>query len=113
MKSNAITKPQNQPDPETNPGGIDNVNGVPLDDERLRNIEPRMLEVICNEILDRSPKVELDDIAGLDFAKQVVKEMVVWPNMRKELFTGLRTPPKGLLLFGPPVCCFCLPFPLN
>ena len=57
-----------------------------------------------NEILDRSPKVEWDDIAGLKFAKDVVYEMVVWPMQRSEFFTGLRTPPKGLLLFGPPVC---------
>eukprot|EP00026_Physarum_polycephalum_P005727 Phypoly_transcript_05765.p1 GENE.Phypoly_transcript_05765~~Phypoly_transcript_05765.p1 ORF type:complete len:617 (+),score=123.44 Phypoly_transcript_05765:53-1852(+) len=104
VSSNAITKPppSNQPVDETNPNKIESVNGVPLDDERLRNIEPRMLEVIVNEILDRSPKVEWDDIAGLKFAKDVVYEMVVWPMQRSEFFTALRTPPKGLLLFGPP-----------
>ena len=29
-------------------------------------------------------------------------EMVVWPMLRPEMFTGLRAVPNGLLLFGPP-----------
>eukprot|EP01012_Entosiphon_sulcatum_P007704 TRINITY_DN13994_c0_g1_i1.p1 TRINITY_DN13994_c0_g1~~TRINITY_DN13994_c0_g1_i1.p1 ORF type:complete len:616 (-),score=108.01 TRINITY_DN13994_c0_g1_i1:8-1855(-) len=70
--------------------------------ERLRNIEPRMIEMICNEVVDKSPNVRFDDIAGLVFAKKCVEEAVVWPLQRPDLFTGLRGPPKGLLLFGPP-----------
>ncbi|KAJ1925822.1 putative 26S proteasome subunit yta6 [Tieghemiomyces parasiticus] len=82
-------------------------NGKPAEpeapvDERLRNIEPRMIEMITNEIMDRSPSVEWSDIAGLEHAKEAIKEVVVWPMLRPDLFTGLRGPPKGLLLFGPP-----------
>ena len=40
--------------------------------------------------------------AGLKHAKQSVVEMVIWPMQRPDLFTGLRSLPKGLLLFGPP-----------
>jgi SpoVK/Ycf46/Vps4 family AAA+-type ATPase len=43
-----------------------------------------------------------DDIAGLEHAKNTIKEVVVWPMLRPDIFTGLRGPPKGLLLFGPP-----------
>ncbi|NXD13358.1 FIGL1 protein, partial [Nothocercus nigrocapillus] len=71
-------------------------------DERLRNIEPRMVELIMHEIVDHGPPVSWDDIAGVDFAKATIQEVVVWPMLRPDIFTGLRGPPKGILLFGPP-----------
>lgn len=57
---------------------------------------------ILEEMLDRSPGVHWADIAGLAFAKQTLQEAVILPNLRPDLFTGLRCPPKGVLLFGPP-----------
>ncbi|XP_034250452.1 fidgetin-like protein 1 [Thrips palmi] len=71
-------------------------------DERLKNIDPKMIETIRNEIMDIGAPVEWDDIAGLEFAKTTIQEIVVWPLLRPDIFTGLRKPPKGLLLFGPP-----------
>lgn len=71
-------------------------------DGALKNVEPKMVELIKNEIMDHGPRVEWDDIAGLEFAKRSVKEMVVWPLLRPDIFTGLRRPARGLLLFGPP-----------
>jgi len=71
-------------------------------DPRLKNFEPRMLELIMSEIMDHGPPVTWDDIAGLEFVKKTIKEIVIWPMLRPDIFTGLRGPPKGLLLFGPP-----------
>ncbi|XP_026211240.1 fidgetin-like protein 1 [Anabas testudineus] len=71
-------------------------------DERLKNFEPKIIELIMSEIMDHGPPVAWDDIAGLEFAKTTIKEIVVWPMLRPDIFTGLRGPPKGILLFGPP-----------
>ena len=32
--------------------------------------------------MDNGPPVNWDDIAGLEFAKTVIKEIVVWPMLR-------------------------------
>ena len=57
-------------------------------DPRYKNIEPKMVELIMNEIMDAGQKVEWDDIAGLDFAKAAVKEIVIYPLLRPDLFKG-------------------------
>jgi SpoVK/Ycf46/Vps4 family AAA+-type ATPase len=71
-------------------------------DSHLRNLDPTLVERIVNEILSRAVSVAWDDIAGLQFAKRAVQEIVILPLVRPDLFEGLREPPKGLLLFGPP-----------
>lgn len=73
-----------------------------IEDERLRNIDPNMIELIRNEIMDSGKSVTWDDIAGLEYTKKIIKEVVVFPMLRPDIFTGLRRPPKGILLFGPP-----------
>ncbi|XP_024889686.1 fidgetin-like protein 1 isoform X2 [Temnothorax curvispinosus] len=76
--------------------------GEEVEDERLKNIDPNMIELIKNEIMDLGKTITWDDIAGLEYIKKIVKEVVVFPMLRPDIFTGLRRPPKGILLFGPP-----------
>lgn len=61
-----------------------------------------MDQAIVDEMLVDISGVRWEDIAGLEYAKQTLQEAVILPNQRPEIFTGLRAPPKGVLLFGPP-----------
>ena len=72
------------------------------EESKISGIEEKLVEMIESEIITRNPCVKWSDIAGLDFAKKTVNEVIVWPLKRPDLFKGLRAPPKGLLLFGPP-----------
>lgn len=53
-------------------------------------------------MVDKGAPISWDDIAGLEFAKKTIEEIIIWPMVRPDLFTGLLIPVKGLLLFGPP-----------
>ncbi|KAL8695352.1 MAG: hypothetical protein Q9218_000111 [Villophora microphyllina] len=57
---------------------------------------------IFNEIVVSGDEVHWEDVAGLDAAKKALKEAVVYPFLRPDLFLGLREPARGMLLFGPP-----------
>jgi hypothetical protein len=46
-------------------------------------VDPKMIEMIENEILDNKGHATWDDIAGLGFAKKCVQEIVVWPMLRQ------------------------------
>jgi len=68
--------------------------------EELKGCDPLLIERIENEIIDRGQPVTFGEIAGLEFAKKTIIELIVWPMKNPQLFQGLRALPRGLLLFG-------------
>ena len=66
--------------------------------------------------MSEKPNVRWEDIAGLNVAKEALKETVIMPVKFPHLFTGKRKPWRGILLYGVSVCleresariCVCL-----
>ncbi len=59
-------------------------------------------ETLEEWILTEKPKVRFSDIADLEHAKRAIREAIVYPVKRPDLFPlGW---PRGILLFGPPGC---------
>ncbi|TKA75448.1 hypothetical protein B0A55_04870 [Friedmanniomyces simplex] len=67
-----------------------------------KGVDEAAAKQIFNEIVIHGDEVHWDDVAGLEIAKSALKETVVYPFLRPDLFMGLREPPRGMLLFGPP-----------
>ncbi|KDP37977.1 hypothetical protein JCGZ_04620 [Jatropha curcas] len=82
--------------------GIDDRPKKPLlpafDSAETRNLA----EGLCRDIVRGNPDVKWESIKGLENAKRLLKEAVVMPIKYPKYFTGLLSPWKGILLFGPP-----------
>ncbi|KAL8511829.1 hypothetical protein ACS0TY_018314 [Phlomoides rotata] len=86
------------------------VSSVGQDDKPQRSLLPpfesaevrALAESLCRDIIRGSPDVTWESIKGLENAKRLLKEAVVMPIKYPSYFTGLLTPWKGILLFGPP-----------
>ena len=59
-------------------------------------------EQLSGCLVTEVPNVSWDDVAGLENAKQALKEAVILPIQYPQLFEGKRQPWKGILLYGPP-----------
>lgn len=66
------------------------------------NIDPAVRQSIEETILDNSPNVKWEDVQGLVDVKKILNETIVLPTVRPDIFKGLLSPAKGILLYGPP-----------
>merc|ERR550532_426060 len=64
--------------------------------------EMELAATIERDIVVADLNVRFEDIGGLADAKRAINEAVVLPLILPDFFVGLRTPWKGVLLFGPP-----------
>jgi vacuolar protein-sorting-associated protein 4 len=59
---------------------------------------------ISGVIVREKPDVKWEDVAGMEDAKRALREAIILPMTRPDLFQGARKPWKGILMFGPPGC---------
>ncbi|XP_071487891.1 vacuolar protein sorting-associated protein 4B-like [Diadema antillarum] len=76
-------------------------NGESSSDEE-ENAELKKMEKQLEGAIVENPNVKWSDVAGLEGAKEALKEAVIMPTKFPHLFTGKRKPWRGILLFGPP-----------
>ena len=79
-----------------------------MQDERYKNLDPVMVESIENEIMERQLNITWDDIAGLEFAKKTINEIIIWPMLRPD-FSACLSPLRGtILLWRTAGGCCCI-----
>ena len=80
-----------------------NNNNLPNNNKNIHgNEDDEMDEKIESEIMIKNPGVKFNDIIGMKEMKRILYEIIVVPTIRPDLFTGIRKPQRGILLFGPP-----------
>src|SRR5450759_4621797 len=83
------------PSPFTVSGG----NGSPVKGPQM---VPQLKASFNELVIKEKPNVKWDDVIGLDDAKRAIRESIVFPFERPDLFPlGW---PRGILLYGPPGC---------
>uniref|UniRef100_A0A1J3HPN2 Katanin p60 ATPase-containing subunit A1 n=1 Tax=Noccaea caerulescens TaxID=107243 RepID=A0A1J3HPN2_NOCCA len=85
----------------------DSTNGGDAEDGKLKRglyegPDEDLAAMLERDVLDSTPGVRWDDVAGLSEAKRLLEEAVVLPLWMPEYFQGIRRPWKGVLMFGPP-----------
>jgi len=76
-------------------GGGDGKGNSGDDDEdpEKKKFEESLMQAIVME----KPNITWDDVAGLEMAKNTLKEAILLPRKFPEIFQGIRTPWKGIL----------------
>jgi len=71
-------------------------------EERKANLANNTKNSFDEMVMKEKPDVRWDDVVGVDDAKNALRESIVYPSKRPDLFPlGW---PRGILLYGPPGC---------
>ncbi len=81
-----------------NGGATSNNQNSPKGPQVVQQLKASFSELVITE----KPDVKWDDVIGLEDCKQAIRESIVFPFLRPDLFKlGW---PRGILLYGPPGC---------
>jgi len=90
LQSTSLTDPEPVVDLNASPG------------EQRTNLANREKNNLDDMIMKERPDVKWNDVVGVDDAKNALRESIVYPTKRSDLFPlGW---PRGILLYGPPGC---------
>lgn len=95
-----LDKDEKTAEPSAN--GSTKAKGSGDDNDDDDNETKKLKSALAGSILSETPNVKWEDVAGLEPAKESLKEAVILPVKFPQLFTGKRKPINGILLFGPP-----------
>jgi AAA family ATPase len=112
VKEAFLIELNNQSDPSTLSPGMnrlslnDSVSApMELTGESLRAAVKKVSPSALREISIEVPNVKWTDIGGMNSVKDSLREVVEWPLLHSHLFESMNiSPPRGVLLYGPPVC---------
>jgi vacuolar protein-sorting-associated protein 4 len=95
---------KNQTDTVGSGGSASKQKGVDSDenDKTGNEEENKMKTALEGAILREKPNVKWSDVAGLEGAKEALREAVILPIKFPHMFTEKRKPWRGILLYGPP-----------
>ncbi|GIY95578.1 vacuolar protein sorting-associated protein 4B [Caerostris extrusa] len=97
-----VQKPQKQPVKDTGNTPSSKNNEKDSDSDSEDPEKKKLISQLEGAIVMETPNIKWSDVAGLEGAKEALKEAVILPIKFPHLFTGKRKPWKGILLFGPP-----------
>eukprot|EP00252_Welwitschia_mirabilis_P004615 TRINITY_DN14922_c0_g1_i1.p1 TRINITY_DN14922_c0_g1~~TRINITY_DN14922_c0_g1_i1.p1 ORF type:complete len:528 (+),score=134.56 TRINITY_DN14922_c0_g1_i1:269-1852(+) len=104
--SNNTTQGRKSTGSRTTPNKRDSMSGDSEENKPKRGQyegpDEELAAMLERDLIDNSPGIRWDDVAGLTEAKKLLEEAVILPLLMPEYFQGIRRPWKGVLMFGPP-----------